>query len=171
MEPQTSAPSSDSAIPGSGRCLAAVLVLAGVLALLFFPSFLPGRALYATDTPLSFLTSQARRLPAGFTGEWADLNSLGYWDGSPPPDITSGLLLMLGPAGFARFEAPLSLLLLGLSAWYFFRQLRLAPLACLLGALAATLNSSFFCSACWRVPPPALPFPLAFLALTPLTDT
>jgi hypothetical protein len=171
MELQTSETSDNSAKSSGGGCLAATLVLAGVLAFLFFPSFLPGRALYATDTPLSFLNSQARRLPAGFTGEWADLNSLGWWDGSPPPDITSALHWLLGPAGFARFEAPLSLLLLGLCAWYFFRQLRLAPQACLLGALAAMLNSGFFCVACWGVAGHALTVAMSFLALALLVDT
>ena len=44
-----------------------------------------------------------------------------------------------------------ALLILGLGAWCFFRQSGLAPAACLLGGLAATLNSSFFSAACWGV--------------------
>ena len=46
--------------------------------------------------------------------------------------------------GFAKFYAPVALFIVGLSAWFFFRQLKLSPLAATLGALSAMLNSTFF---------------------------
>ena len=74
MEPQASLSSAGTANSRGGRCLPVALVLAGALALLFFPSFLPGRALYATDTPLSFLTSQIALFLRPLTplGRWHD---------------------------------------------------------------------------------------------------
>ena len=42
----------------------------------------------------------------------------------------------LGAVNYAKFFAPLALLILGFGAWTFFRQLKLTPLAATLGAVA-----------------------------------
>ena len=60
---------------------------------------------------------------------------------------------------------PIALFILGLGAWTFFRQLRLSPLVATLGALAATLNSTFFASACWGVAPQQIAIGMDFFAL------
>src|SRR5208282_6595182 len=67
--------------------------------------------------------------------------------------------------GFAKFLAPMALFILGLGAWAFFRQLKLAPLAATLGALAATLNSTFFATACWGVATQQIAIGMDFFAL------
>jgi hypothetical protein len=72
---------------------------------------------------------------------------------------------------FAKFYPMLALLVLGMGAWCFFRQLDLAPLACFLGALAAVLNSSFFSAACWGVGSHAITIGMSFFALAALADT
>jgi hypothetical protein len=66
---------------------------------------------------------------------------------------------------------------MGLGAWVFFRQLRLAPLAATLGALAVTLNSGLFSAACWGVATQQIAMGMVFFALalvlsiTPATPT
>jgi hypothetical protein len=145
-----------------------LLILAVVLFVCFFQSFQPDYTLFSNDGPLGRLMSQCQRLPQRFSGAWQDLNSIGYSQGAAWPNITSFLLLLLGPVGFSKFYAPLGLLFLGLSAWCFFRQLGLAPLACLLGALASCLNSGFFSAACWGMAAHPLSVAMSFLALSAL---
>ena len=67
-----------------------------------------------------------------------------------------------GPLIFSKIYAPFALLFLGLSAWLCFRQWKLSPLACLLGGIAAALNSDFFSTACWGVASQPLSFGLRF---------
>jgi hypothetical protein len=59
----------------------------------------------------------------------------------------------------------LTLVFLGLCAWFFFRQMKLAVPACLLGGLAVALNSEYFSVSCWGVGSQAVCFGLDFLAL------
>lgn len=72
---------------------------------------------------------------------------------------------MFAPVYFSKFYAPLALLFLGLGAWAFFRQLKLGPVACVLGSLATMLNSIFFSAACWGVGPQEIAFGSGFLAM------
>jgi hypothetical protein len=148
----------------------ALLLFLGVLCALFYGVFLPGGILFSNDGPLSQAVAQCHQLPSRFLGCWDDLVSLGIRGGPAPPDISLGLRWILGPVCFSKFYAALSLLLLGLSAWYFFRQSRLNPTACVLGGLAAILNSTFFSVACWGVAAHVLAAAMVFLALGLLTN-
>ena len=56
-------------------------------------------------------------------------------------------------------------MILGNGAWFFLRRLELSPLATILGALAAMLNSIFFCDACWGVASHEMALGMDFLAL------
>jgi hypothetical protein len=141
------------------------------MALLFGRSCLPGQILFSNDGPLGRLLSDCRQLPGAFLGVWQDLNFAGYREGGALPNLTYGLRLVLGPLLFSKFYAPLALVVLGLGAWCFFRRLRLAPLACLLGAMAAMLNSSFFSAACWGVASHAITVGMSFLASAALADS
>ncbi len=58
-------------------------------------------------------------------GRWNDRNVVGGPMMAPLPDVTNGMLWLLGAVGFAKFYAPAALLLTGLCAWFFFRQLEL----------------------------------------------
>jgi hypothetical protein len=147
-----------------------LLLLAAVVAFLLHNSFLPGQILFSNDGPLGRLESQCHHLPEAFTGVWQDLNTVGFREGGALPNITSGLRLVLTPVGFSKFYVPVALVILGLGAWCFFRQLRLAPLACILGGLAATLNSCFFSAACWGVGSLAITIGMVFFALGALAD-
>jgi hypothetical protein len=145
-------------------------LLAVVLTVLFYGCFLPAHTLFSNDGPLATQVSQCHRLPAGFTGTWEDLNIIG----GPGPgflvSITYMLLFLLGPFCYAKFYAPIALLILGLGAWSFFRKLGLSPLACVLGGLAATLNSIYFSTACWGVAGHPLAVGMSLFALSFLVD-
>jgi len=130
--------------------LCAVALLGIVLSLLFWRSFHPDYVHFSNDGPLGQQNSAWMRLPGGFTGSWADLNYLGT-SGAWTPSINALLHMALSPVAYAKFDPALTLLILGLGAWTFFRQLKLSPLAALVAALAAELNSTFFSNACWGV--------------------
>jgi hypothetical protein len=147
-----------------------VLLLCLVLSVLFYRDCLPQTILYSNDGPLGRLMSQCHRLPDRFTGCWEDLNVLGMRNWDSAPSVSFGLLLLLKPFWFAKLYAPLALLILGLGAWCFFRRSGLAPPACLLGGLAAMLNSGFFSTACWGVAAQPIAVGMIFFALAALVD-
>ena len=147
------------------------LLLVAVIGLLMRGSFSPDKVLWSNDGPLGRLMSECHHLPEAFTGTWEDLNAAGYREQGALPNITCGLRLLLKPVWFAKFYALIALFILGLAAWCFFRQLGLAPPACILGGLAATLNSAFFSDACWGVAGHTLAVAMTFLALAALMKT
>ncbi len=155
----------------AGGLATALVALLAVVAGLLHGVFLPGQTLASNDGPLSQLMAQCHRLPERFAGCWLDLNHVGFNGGAASPSLSFGLQWLLGPVWFSKLYAILSLLILGLGAWCFFRQSKLNPLACLLGALAAVLNSTFFSVACWGVGAHDLTAGMVFLALAALADT
>jgi len=140
-------------------------LLVALLVLLFWRSFLPDFVHFSNDGPLGQLNANWVRLPAAFTAIWDDLNDIGNNTGAWPPDLNALCTWMLGPVGYAKFFPPIALFFLGFSAWCFFRQLKISPLAAALGALAAALNSTFFATACWGVAGQLDAFSMDFLAL------
>jgi hypothetical protein len=146
------------------------LFLVLLLGFLFRDGLLPGRTVFSNDGPLGAISSQATRLPSGFFGYWQDLNWLGVAGPSAPPTVSNTLDLVFRPLIFSKIFAPFALLFLGLSAWLCFRQWKLSPLACILGGIAAALNSDFFSTACWGVASQPLSFGCDFLALAALAD-
>ena len=146
--------------------LAALLV---VLAALFYKSFTANQVLFSNDGPLGIISSTCKVTDFNTAaGVWQDLNWLGSEDVSGSPNLSMFILMLLKPLLYAKFAAPIGLLLLGLSAWLFFRQLRLAPIACVLGGLATALNSDFFSTACWGIVAQSLCIASNFLALAAL---
>jgi hypothetical protein len=148
-----------------------LLLFVGLLSGLFYGVFLPEQTKFSNDGPLGELMAQCHQLPDRFTGCWSDLNNVGFNSGAASPGITFGLQWLLGPVGFSKFYAVVGLLILGLGAWCFFRQLRLTPLACFLGGLAAMLNSTFFSVACWGLVAHDIAAGMVFFALAALADT
>src|SRR5579884_917620 len=156
----------------SGPGLAAMfLVLVVLITIMLGGAFLPGRTLFSNDGPLARLISECHRLPDSFYGVWEDLNSVGYREQGALPDITCGLRWVLHPILFSKFYAAIAILILGMGAWTFFRQLKLAPAACILGGLAAALNSDFFSTACWGVASHPITVGMAFFAMAALLNT
>lgn len=148
-----------------------VICLLVLLGFLFRDGLLPGRTVFSNDGPLGAISSRcASFTEGGFYGYWQDLNWLGGSGPSASPSVSNTLALGSGPLIFSKIFAPFALLFLGLSAWLCFKQWKFSPLACLLGALAASLNSGFFSTACWGVAAQPLSFGLDFLALAALAD-
>jgi len=142
-----------------------ICLLGIILVLLFWRSFLPDYVHFSNDGPLGTQNADWIRLPYGLIGMWDDLNSIGFNAGSFPPNFYTLIHWILGPVGYAKFLAPIALFILGLGAWTFFRQLKLTPLAATLGALAASLTSTFLSDACWGVASHQIAFGMDFLAL------
>ncbi len=143
-----------------------LLILIVALAALFYRSFLPHQVLFSNDGPLGIISSQSNVTDlSAFGAIWQDLNWLGSEGVTPSPNLSMLIVILLKPLGYACFAAPIGLLVLGLSAWLFFRQLRLAPLACVAGGLAAALNSDFFSTACWGIVAQSLCVAANYLAL------
>jgi hypothetical protein len=140
-------------------------LLVALLVLLFWRSFLPDFVHFSNDGPLGQLNTNWLQLPAAFTAIWDDLNDIGNNTGALPPDLNALGRWMLGAVGYLKFFPPIALFFLGFSAWCFFRQLKISPLAAALGALAAALNSTFFATACWGVAGQLDAFSMDFLAL------
>jgi TRAP-type C4-dicarboxylate transport system permease large subunit len=141
------------------------LLLIIVLGLLFWRSFLPDFVHFANDGPLGQQNVDWLRLPSAVFGMWDDLNDVGFGVGTFSPSVWGLIRFVLGPVGFAKFLAPIALLVAGLGALIFFRALKLTPLAALLGALAAMLNSSYFSDACWGTASHQIALGMVFLAL------
>lgn len=153
-----------------GRSGWVILLFAAVIVFFLNGVFLPGKTLFSNDGPLAQLMAACHRMPGRFTGLWLDLNGIGMNGGVAAPDLSSGLLLALSPIWFSKLYAILSLMLLAVSAWYFFRQSKLSPLACALGGLAMVLNSTFFSVACWGMSPHLLVIAMTFFAMGLLLD-
>ena len=133
---------------------------------LFRSSFVPSQVLFSNDGPLGVLVSQADTVIHTFTGLWRPLNWVGNQDPSSQPDVTMGLFVALGsPVLFAKFYAPLALMLLGASAWFFAKQAGFRPAVGVLAAAAAGLASNPLSYACWGLPPKALALGATLAAL------
>jgi hypothetical protein len=145
--------------------LAASLLLLGVLAVLFWRSFLPDFVHFSNDGPLGQQNVDWMKLPAAFSGMWDDLNDIGFSPGAYAPSVIALIKWFLGPVGYSKFLAPIALFIVGLGAWTFFRQLKFSPLATILGALAAALNSAFFSDACWGTASHQIAIGMDFFAL------
>ena len=79
------------------------------------------------------------------------------------------LATILPPLLYLKVYAPLTLLCVGFSAWFLFRQLRFNPTVCVLGGLAAGLNNHFFSVACWGTGSWNISISMVFLALAALS--
>ena len=140
-------------------------LLAALLTLLFWRSFLPDYVHFANDGPLGQQNTQWSQPNLWFQGTWTDLNSLGNNGGAATPDFVQSMRWVFGPVGFSKFYAPLSIFILGLCTWAFFRALKLTPLACALGGIAMCLNTAFFSAACWGVGAQEIGLGMVILAL------
>ena len=153
------------------RCAAMFVLLLAVISMLLHGVFVPEQTLFSNDGPLGRLMAECHQLPSRFTGSWEDLNSIGFNGGTASPSISFGLQFLLKPIWFSKLYALVSLVILGMGAWCFFMQLRLVPTACILGGLAAALNSCFFSVVCWGVAAHAITAGMNFFALAALADT
>jgi hypothetical protein len=139
-----------------------------VLVCLFWRSFLPDFVLFSNDGSLAIQKSEWVHLPEAFIGSWYDLNTVGVSAGAVVPDFTSVFRWIFGAVGYAKFVAPVSLLVLGAAAFFFFRRAGMSSMAAILGGLAACLTTAFFSNVCWGSVPPIIAFGTDLLALAAL---
>jgi hypothetical protein len=146
-----------------------LLLIFIVLSVLFRYNYLPGFTLASNDGPIGTLKSDSHKLPEEFFGGWQDLNSVGIREGTWP-SLTYGLLCTLKPILYSKLYAPIGLFLLGLAAFSFFRAMKFTPAACIIGGLAAMLNSGFFSVACWGVVAHTNTIAITFFAMAALVS-
>lgn len=162
-------PSNSIKSPTGVKTRPVALILLGallvVLSLLFFRGWLPGKLIFSNDGPLGAISAQYYDWWPALTGRWADLNWIGLNGGSQTPSISSTFGMILGPVLFSKFYAPFSLFLVGICAWFLFHELKFSKTACIIGGLAAALNSDFLTTACWGVASQPIGFALCYLAL------
>ena len=140
-------------------------VLIVVTLFLFWDSLDPALILFSNDGPLGSISTDAIEMPGTFSGYWHDLNWLGYEQPSASPGIYMALGLLLQKSVlYLKWCTPICLVILGLSAWFFFRTLGFRNLACTIGAVAAAFNMEVVSYACWGLPSRALTFATTFLA-------
>jgi hypothetical protein len=150
---------------GKAGTRAAILLLAAVLAILFWRSFLPEYIHFSNDGPLGAQAAADAALPKNFTGAWGDTNDIGSTGGAAALNLSNLLRLILGPVGYSKFYAPCALFIMGLGVWTFFRSLKLTWVATMLGTLAVVLNVGYFAGACWGVASAEIAIGFDFLAL------
>ena len=156
--------SSFKAKPNPQRTWAPGLLFA-ILIILFWRSFTPDFVHFSNDGPLGQQNVNWLKLPAAMTGMWDDLNDVGNAVGTFSPGVSAFIKFALGSVGYAKFYAPVTLFILGLGVWTFFRALKLTPFAITLATLAAVLNSGYFAGACWGVASVEIALGMNFFAL------
>jgi hypothetical protein len=150
--------------------LAFLLVLSLIALFLFRDSLKPELVVFANDGPLGAISTKATQLPDSFLGFWMDIYLAGYEMPSAVPNLSVLLAMILKPLLFAKFYVPVTLLILGISAWVFFRQLGFNYYVAALGGLAAALNMNSFSNACWGQCSRALTQAAFFFALAALNS-
>lgn len=156
----TTAPAKKSFPFGQIAVLLIVLLL-----VLFAKSLTPDYTFFSNDGPLGAMVAEQNQVPETITGLWQDLNWIGAQYPAAPPTISTAFRLITTPLVFSKFYCPFSLLVLGLCAWFCFRQLKLSHLACTLATLATVLNAGFFSNSCWGVAAQTIMAGMMFLAL------
>jgi len=163
-------PGSNSPASSRKTLIVCAVVVAAALSLMFIRMFHPDYVVFSNDGPLGGLEAQQNRMPKILTGLWQDMNWIGGNVPAPSPNISSTMRLTTTPFQFAKLYAPLSLLIFGLSAALAFRRFGLSTLACVLGSIAAALNTDFLGVAAWGVCAHTICAGMAFLALAATYD-
>ncbi len=145
-------------------------LLLGLLLLLFCRSLDPNEVVFSNDGPYGGMVAEHNRMPAILTGYWRDLNWIGDQQPTPSPAISTALRLVTTPLIYSKIFCPAAIFILGICAWFCFRQWKLSPLACIFGALAAALSSHFFSTACWGVAAQLIGIGMCFVAIGLASD-
>jgi len=154
----------------AGSWLLLLVLLAAALAVLCHDGFRPYDVMWNNDTAFGAFKTSSAYVPGTYTGQWLDGNWIGIKVTSSFPDAATLLLSFISPELFLKIFAPLTMLLLGFSAWLLFRQLKFAPMVCVAGGLAAGLNMHCFSNACWGTGTWNVAMAMIFLALAALVS-
>jgi hypothetical protein len=159
-----------------GSLLALLAILFAALSILCHQAYQPHTAMWANDSQLGTLTDTSVHthplLQGIFTGAWADMWWIGFEAPAASPTVGMILLAATSPEMYLKILTPFSMLLLGFSAWVLFRQLKFAPMVCVLGGVAAGLNMHCFSNGCWGLGGWNTAIAMIFLAVAALvTDS
>jgi len=165
----------DTSTPGrirGGSGLLLLALLGGAMALVCREGLQSHWLMWANDVQLGPFKSSALRIRGAYTGTWLDF----WWIGANVPACSPSVSNLLGtvfsPEIYLKIYSPFTVLLLGFSAWVLFRQLKFAPIVCVLGGLAAGLNMHCFSNGCWGTGDWNVAIAMAFLAVAALvTDS
>ncbi len=152
----------------STRLILFLLLLGGALAVLFHKGFEPYQVHFSLDEPLGWLKADASRAPGTCAGHWCDFGWIGAEIPAASPCVSIFLASIFPPELLLKFYAPFTLLLLGFSAWLMFRELGFGRQVCVLGGIAAGLNTMFLSVACWGLGRWTVAFAMIFLAIAAL---
>lgn len=145
------------------RLFIALLIL--FLTLLFCRGWLPGMLIFSNDAPLGFQKTAFLDPANSYSGTWLDTNWVGLNGGARYLNISTAFAWLLGPVIYSKFYAPFSLCIVGLGAWFLFRQLGFSRPVATIGGLAGALNADFFATACWGVAAQPICFGMCYFAL------
>jgi hypothetical protein len=126
-----------------------LLLLGGTYAVLCREGLRPYEVFFANDSALGAMKDSSARMPGMLAGFWADFWWIGGAVPSASPSLSSLFASLLAPEHYLKVYAPLTMVFLGCCVWFFFRQLRFAPMVCVIAGLGAGLNMHFFSNACW----------------------
>lgn len=126
-------------------------VLVASLSVLYWRSFHPDYVVFSNDGPLGAINNEASQMPDNMFGRWNDLNHLGNHEPSASPGPTMAFRWLVGPLYFAKFYPIYVQTIMGVSAFYALRRLRLHRNAQWLGGLAASHMSGFFSNTAWGI--------------------
>lgn len=158
-------PSATTTSNGKSPLFWTTLLLLALLAVIFWRCFLPNTVIFSNDGPYGGLVAEQNRMPSIMSGLWVNLNWFGSQSLSPSPSVSTLMRLVTTPLLYSKFLCPVALFIGGIGACFCFRQLRLAPVACILGSLAAALNSDFFSTSCWGVSTQIIGFGFMYIAI------
>ena len=170
LRPETMNSGSSCSASNRKHFLFGAAIVALILSILFLKALHSDYVVFSNDGPHGGMEAKQNRMPAIMTGLWQDLNWIGGGSPAPSPGISAAFRLVVPPIGYSKFYAPASLLIFGLCAWIAFRRFGLSPLACVLGAIAAALNTDFFGVSCWGVCSHTICGGMAFLAVAAAYD-
>lgn len=169
-KPSNSGPAEATPAGGKSPLLWTALLLVALLVVIFWRTFIPSYSIFSNDGPYGALVQEYNRMPSIIRGVWANMNWFGNEGMTPAPSVSSLMRLLTTPLGYAKILCPVSLLIAGLGACFCFRKLRLAPMACVLGGIAACLNSDFFSTSCWGVASQSIGFGFMYIAVGLIGD-
>ncbi len=149
----------------SGLFWLLLLLLVGTFSALCYQGFLPYEVFWANDSALGAMKNSSARMPGMFLGYWSDFWWLGGAVPSASPSLSSLFASILSPEHYLKVYAPLTMVFMGGCVWFFFRQLRFAPMACVIAGLGAGLNMHFFSNACWGLGTWDVSVAMVFVAL------
>ena len=120
-------------------------LMAAVLAVLFWRSFLPDYVHFSNDGPLGEQNCAWMRLPGGLTGVWLDLNYVGASAGTFTLNLTTLLHVVFSPVVIAKFFPPVTLLLAGTGCVDFFPAAKIFAAGRHFGRPGGHAEFHFFC--------------------------